>query len=398
MFSKGQEEVVVHPMEGDHWVLSNKRPISLSPVMSKEQLAYEQFVEFLTTNNMLSSHQGLVVPKPINLIQDYLNFGNETLRKRFEVSDLFSLFEFCTVDYTLLFFCELLGKTLAIVGLGRIGREVAHRMQSYGMRTIGYDPLVPADEAAKFNIEWMELDQLWPKADYITVHTPLIPQTRGLLGDKTFPLCKKGVYVVNCARGGIIDEASLLNALESGQCAGAGLDVFETEPPTGVSAQLVQHPNIIACPHLGASTVEAQTRVAKEIAEQFVDAVKGKSLFGVFRFRQVTVTLYGLPYINAISVTVHGDGKDSSISGTVIGIGVPVLIKFNSLVFSGGVPLSGNLCFVSGKPGNALPDFVSKFGDNGTINHVHVAGGGSEGIVVVNTSSKISVDYPCLAL
>lgn len=375
---------------------------------------------------------------------------------------------------------ELLGKTLAIVGLGRIGREVAHRMQSYGMTTIGYDPLVPADEAAKFNIEWMELDQLWPKADYITVHTPLIPQTRGLLGDKTFPLCKKGVYVVNCARGGIIDEASLLNALESGQCAGAGLDVFETEPPTGVSAQLVQHPNIIACPHLGASTVEAQTRVAKEIAEQFVDAVKGKSLFGVVnatfltealkpeaqpwltlgdklgkvaacilqgKVTKVTVITHGndlksagryvtaavsagimggsdvnlvnssviskekgcevssshtdtvgLPYISAVSVTVHGDGKDSSISGTVIGIGVPVLIKFNSLVFSGGVPLSGNLCFVSGKPGNVLPDFVSKFGDNGTINHVHVAGGGSEGIVVFNTSSKISVDYPCVAL
>jgi len=77
---------------------------------------------------------------------------------------------------------ELLGKTLAIVGLGRIGREVAHRMQSYGMMTIGYDPLVPAEEAAKFNIEWMELDQLWPKADYITVHTPLIPQTRGRHG------------------------------------------------------------------------------------------------------------------------------------------------------------------------------------------------------------------------
>lgn len=375
---------------------------------------------------------------------------------------------------------ELLGKTLAIVGLGRIGREVAHRMQSYGMTTIGYDPLVPAHEAAKFDIEWMELDKLWPKADYITVHTPLIPQTRGLLGDKTFPLCKKGVYVVNCARGGIIDEASLLKALESGQCAGAGLDVFETEPPTGVSADLVQHPKVIACPHLGASTVEAQTRVAKEIAEQFVDAVQGKSLFGVVnatfltealkpeaqpwlnlgvklgkiaafiakgKFTQVTVKTHGaelksarhyitaavsagivegpevnlvnsaaiakekghevssthsdtvgLPYSGAVSVNVNSDGKDTCLCGTVIGLGVPVLIKFNSLEFCGAVPLSGNLCFVSGNPGKVLPDLVSKFGNNGAINHVHVAGSGGESIIVVSTSTSSLQDYPCVAL
>ncbi|CAH3168244.1 unnamed protein product [Porites evermanni] len=371
---------------------------------------------------------------------------------------------------------ELFGKTLAIVGLGRIGREVAHRMQSYGMTTIGYDPLVPADEAAKFNIEWMELDQLWPKADYITVHTPLIPQTRGLLGDKTFPLCKKGVYVVNCARGGIIDEASLLRSLESGQCGGAALDVYETEPPTGVSGQLVQHPNVIACPHLGASTVEAQTRVAKEIAEQFVDAAQGKSLFGVVNaafltealkpeaqpwlslgdklgriaaclvndqpLTKVTVTThgaemksalryvtaavsagilggkntnlvnsaviakdkgcdvssshedtFGLPYNGAVSLTVN---SDTTLTGTVVGIGVPVLIKFNSHVFSGGVPLSGNLLFAKGNPGKVLTDLGSK--SNGAVNCVHVAAGGAESVVIVSTSSQLSADYPCIAL
>ncbi|XP_038044890.1 D-3-phosphoglycerate dehydrogenase-like [Patiria miniata] len=173
---------------------------------------------------------------------------------------------------------ELNGKTLAIVGLGKIGKEVATRMQSFGMTTIGYDPIIPASEAAEFNTEWMELEQLWSKADYITVHTPLIPQTRGLLGEKTFPLCKPGVRVINVARGGIIDEAALLKALESGQCGGAALDVFEQEPPT--NSALIQHPKVVCTPHLGASTEEAQLRVAMEIAEQMVDAVNGKSLFG----------------------------------------------------------------------------------------------------------------------
>ncbi|XP_031572739.1 D-3-phosphoglycerate dehydrogenase-like [Actinia tenebrosa] len=176
---------------------------------------------------------------------------------------------------------ELFDKTLGIIGLGRIGREVALRMQSFGMKTIGYDPLVSAADATEFNTEWMEPDQIWPKADYITVHVPLIPPTTGMLNDKTISMCKKGVYLLNVARGGIIDEEALLRGLESGHVGGAGLDVFVTEPPTGASAQLVQHPKVVACPHLGANTVEAQKRVAKEMAEQFVDAAKGKSTFGL---------------------------------------------------------------------------------------------------------------------
>merc|ERR1719354_1173352 len=130
---------------------------------------------------------------------------------------------------------ELNGKTLAIIGLGRIGREVASRMQSFGMTTIGFDPMVTKENAAQDNIEWLSLDEIWPRADYVTVHTPLIPQTRGLLNKASFAKCKKGVRVVNCARGGIIDEADLLEALTSGQCGGAGLDVFVGEPPTSHS-------------------------------------------------------------------------------------------------------------------------------------------------------------------
>ncbi|XP_018319449.1 D-3-phosphoglycerate dehydrogenase [Agrilus planipennis] len=172
---------------------------------------------------------------------------------------------------------ELYGKTLAIVGLGRIGREVATRMQAFGMKTIGYDPLVNSEDAAKFGVEFLELDQLWPRADYITVHVPLIPQTRNLINDKVFSVSKKGVRVVNVARGGIIDENALLKALEDGRCGGAALDVYEQEPPTdSVTLKLIQHPKVVATPHLGASTAEAQVRVAVEIAEQFV-ALTGKN-------------------------------------------------------------------------------------------------------------------------
>lgn len=173
---------------------------------------------------------------------------------------------------------ELFGKVLGIVGLGRIGKEVASRMQSFGMKTIGYDPITPPEVSASWGVEQMSLEQLWPQCDYITVHTPLMPSTVGLLNDETFAKCKKGVKVVNCARGGIIDEAALVRALESGQCGGAGLDVFVEEPPKDRS--LVDHPNVISCPHLGASTKEAQARCGEDIALQIVDMVNGKKLVG----------------------------------------------------------------------------------------------------------------------
>ncbi|CAG2193147.1 PHGDH [Mytilus edulis] len=184
---------------------------------------------------------------------------------------------------------ELYGKTLAIIGLGRIGKEVALRMQSFGMTTIGYDPIIPAEVSAEFNTEWMPLEKIWPLADYITVHTPLIPQTRNLINDQVFSVCKKGVKVVNVARGGIIEEAAIKRAIESGQCGGAGLDVFESEPPKDFT--LAKMPQVLATPHLGASTTEAQKRVAVEIAEQFVDVVRGKSLFGAINAHAMTNAL-----------------------------------------------------------------------------------------------------------
>ncbi|KAF0294676.1 D-3-phosphoglycerate dehydrogenase [Amphibalanus amphitrite] len=186
---------------------------------------------------------------------------------------------------------ELYGKTLAVLGLGRIGREVAHRMRSFGMKVIGFDPMVSAEAAREFHVEKRELDQIWPDADYITVHTPLIPQTRNLISADSLSRCKRGVRVVNVARGGIVDEAALLAALESGQCAGAGLDVFAEEPPTDL--RLVRHPAVICTPHLGANTGEAQRRVAVELAEQICTAVRGGPLAGLANAACLTSALSG---------------------------------------------------------------------------------------------------------
>ncbi|XP_076235969.1 hydroxypyruvate reductase [Calliopsis andreniformis] len=166
---------------------------------------------------------------------------------------------------------ELSGKTLAVLGMGRIGREVTRRMQAFGMRVIGFDPVLTSEDAERLAIQKLSLDEIWPLADYITVHTPLIPQTKNLINATTLAKCKKGVRIVNVARGGIVDEEALLNSLESGHCGGAALDVFAEEPPKNpVTLKLISHPKVIATPHLGASTAEAQQRVAVEIAQQFV--------------------------------------------------------------------------------------------------------------------------------
>ncbi|KAH9413312.1 hypothetical protein DERP_007788 [Dermatophagoides pteronyssinus] len=174
---------------------------------------------------------------------------------------------------------EIKDKTLAIIGLGRIGREVAHRMQSFGMKTIGFDPLVSVEQAKEFGVESLSLNEIWPQADFITVHTPLIPQTKNMINTETLQKCKKGVRIINVARGGIIDENDLLMALKSGHCSGAGLDVYMEEPPK--NRELIEHPLVVCTPHLGASTKEAQNNVAKEIALQFLDIMDGKSVAGV---------------------------------------------------------------------------------------------------------------------
>ena len=171
---------------------------------------------------------------------------------------------------------ELHGKTLALIGLGRIGRQVAVRMQSFGMRIIGYDPAVSREEAAKLDIQWVAMDELYPQADYISVHVPLVKQTRNLINLEVFQKCKRGVRIVNCARGGIINEEEAIIALDIGLCDGIAVDVYEQHPPT--NRKFVEHEKVLCTPHLSASTREAQVRVAVEVAEQLVNFSRGESV------------------------------------------------------------------------------------------------------------------------
>ncbi len=165
---------------------------------------------------------------------------------------------------------EIYGKTLGVVGLGRVGREVARRMRGFGMRILAYDPYISLEAAKKEEIEVVELEEIFSKADYITVHTPLTPDTRYLIGRQAVSRMKDGVYLINCARGGIIDEAVLCQGLDSGKIAGAALDVFEIEPPAP-NHPLLKFANVIYTPHLGASTKEAQQQVGIAVARQVVD-------------------------------------------------------------------------------------------------------------------------------
>jgi len=163
---------------------------------------------------------------------------------------------------------ELSGKTLGVIGLGNIGRIEADRARGLRMNVIGYDPVVTAERAGELGVELVGIDQLLSRSDAITVHTPLTAETKALIDDETVKKLKKGVILINAARGGIYDEAALLRGLESGQIGGVGLDVFVEEPPG--ATPLVTHPHVLATPHLGASTEEAQLRVAVEIAQQVV--------------------------------------------------------------------------------------------------------------------------------
>ena len=172
---------------------------------------------------------------------------------------------------------ELHGKTLGIIGMGRIGSRVGQLAKALGMEIVGYDPLIPAEEIERRGAKPVQtLDELYAVADVITLHVPLTPQTRGMIGKEAFSKMKRGVIVLCAARGGVIDEDALLEALESGQVSGAGLDVFAKEPPG--ASPLVTHPNVLATPHIGAQTAEAQKRVAVDIATEVLAALNGKPL------------------------------------------------------------------------------------------------------------------------
>ena len=171
---------------------------------------------------------------------------------------------------------ELFGKTLGVMGYGRIGSAVAARAKAFEMKILAYDPLITAEEIKQRGAEPVSMDELLEKSDLITMHMPLTADSRSLLNTEAFAKMKKGVYIVCAARGGVIDEAALLEALNSGQVSGAALDVFTAEPPG--ESDLVSHPRVIDTPHIGAQTVEAQFRAANDIAEEDVNALNEKPL------------------------------------------------------------------------------------------------------------------------
>jgi len=192
---------------------------------------------------------------------------------------------------------ELYGKVLGIVGLGRIGTEVAKRAISFDMKVLAYDPYLSAEKAKELGIELVDLNRIFKESDYITVHTPLTDETKHMISEKEFSLMKKGVRILNCARGGIIDEEALVRAIEAGKIAGAAFDVYEEEPPK--NSKLLKLDKVVLTPHLGASTEEAQVNVAIDVANTVRDALLGRGIRNAVNVPCVDAEVYKViePYL-----------------------------------------------------------------------------------------------------
>jgi len=172
--------------------------------------------------------------------------------------------------------CELCHKTLGIIGYGNIGEAVSKRAQAFDMTVLGYDPVRPAEQIRATGAEPVNLEELIERSDIITLHVPLIPATKHMINAETIARMKDGVRIICAARGGVIDEPAMLEALNSGKVSGVALDVFEVEPP--VDLALISHPHVIATPHIGAQTREAQLRAAIDIAHEVINCLDGKPL------------------------------------------------------------------------------------------------------------------------
>jgi D-3-phosphoglycerate dehydrogenase len=180
---------------------------------------------------------------------------------------------------------EITGKTLGVVGLGRIGSEVARKCQAMGMNVVAYDPFINPDTPLSSGLKLLTLPEIYRQADFITFHVPLTDETRNLVSKDSIATMKDGVRLINCSRGGIVNEHDLFDALKSGKVAGAALDVFETEPNT--ESPLLSLDNFIATPHLGASTVEAQRKVSEDVCRQVSDYLLKNAVSGALNFPQL---------------------------------------------------------------------------------------------------------------
>ena len=213
---------------------------------------------------------------------------------------------------------EVRNKTLGIIGLGRVGSEVARRAASFGMRLIAFDPFVAPDFAARLGVAVMSLDELLPQADFITLHTPLTPGTVNLISGPQLALMKPGARLINVARGELVDEAALLEALENERLGGVALDVFTNEPPGDLP--LLKHPRLVATPHLGASTEEAQREVAIEAAEQVLAILDGQPARNTVNAPFVPPEIHAIlaPYVPVASMV--GRLLTSLAQGQFVGI------------------------------------------------------------------------------
>ncbi len=181
---------------------------------------------------------------------------------------------------------EITGKTLGVIGCGNIGAIVADRAQGLKMKVIAYDPFLSPERAIDIGVEKVELNELFKRADFITLHTPLTDKTKNIIDAKALASMKPGVRIVNCARGGLVDEVALRAALDGNKVAGAAFDVFTTEPAT--ENPLFGHPNVVCTPHLGAATTEAQENVALQVAEQMSDYLLRGAISNAVNFPSIT--------------------------------------------------------------------------------------------------------------
>jgi D-3-phosphoglycerate dehydrogenase len=211
---------------------------------------------------------------------------------------------------------EIRNKTLGIIGLGNVGSEVAKRVQAFEMRVIGHDPFVSKDYARNLKVELVPMDQLLREADFITLHVPLTAATKRLIGSKELVKLKPTARIINCARGGLIDEEALLEALRAGKIAGAAFDVFDHEPVT--DSPLFKEDKIIVTPHLGASTIEAQTSVAKDIATEVLAVLQGQ--FSKYAVNAPHIAPEMVPFMRAATVvgTLASQLMEGQINSTHI--------------------------------------------------------------------------------
>ena len=274
---------------------------------------------------------------------------------------------------------EVRGKTLGVVGLGNIGRIVADLAAGLKMKVIGYDPMLTDAAADRLCIQLVTLEQLYQRADFLTVHTPLTDETRGLIGEAAIARMKDGVRIINCARGGIVDEGALVNAVRSGKVAGAALDVFVEEPPPP-SHPLLKFPQVITTPHLGAATGEAQVQVAIDIAQQVSDFL----LHGAIR------QAVNIPTLTTKELEVLGPHL---MLGERLGRLCAQLIKEGPSKVT--VELGGEAANLNPEPITAavLKGLLSNFLDE-TLNFVNAPFIARErGIRVVETRSREGTDY-----